>query len=186
MLKWFKGCKLTLDFLVELRLNFVAEVTIGPYQLVVEGSFGGGDGISDTQSIVSAGCCNLITRELPVVGKEIYFFGASIFIGEELGSFASWKHYEAWIQDIILLPGSFCVAEALCVREVVFEAIRILVGGVDFLDGIALFHGDGLDELKHVLRSYWLSGLLLEERSGLSGFFNRAVIVNFKLKYTTT
>ena len=40
MLKGFKGCKFTLDFLIELRFNVVAEVTIGSFQLVVEGSFG--------------------------------------------------------------------------------------------------------------------------------------------------
>ena len=69
-------------------------------------------------------------------------FGASIFIGKELSSFASWEHDEAWIQEIIVLPGCFCVAEMLSQREVVFEAFRILVGGVDFLVGITLFHGD--------------------------------------------
>ena len=122
MLKWSKGCKLILDFLIELRFKVVAEVTIGPFQLIVEGSLGGGDGIihngsdgvSDIQSILSAGCCYLTTSELPVVGEEVHFFSASILIDEELGSFASGEHYEAWIQKIIVLSGSFCVAEALC------------------------------------------------------------------------
>ena len=121
MLKWFKGCKLTLNFLIELWLNIVTEVTIGPFQLIVEGYLGGGgtihngsDGISDIQSIVSAGCCYLITCELSIVGEEVHFFGVSILIGEELGSFASGEYYDAWIQKIIVLPSSLCVAEALC------------------------------------------------------------------------
>ena len=76
------------------------------------------------------------------------------------------------------------MAETLCQSRVVVEAIRILVGGVDFLVEIALFHGDGLDKFKHVPRPYWRSVLLLEVRSGLSGFFNGFFIVNFELKYT--
>ena len=60
LLKGFKGCKLTLDYLKESGLNIVTDVAVGPFQLIVEGSLcGGGDalcsgsnGISDIQSIV--------------------------------------------------------------------------------------------------------------------------------------
>ena len=70
LLKGFKGCKLTLDYLVETRFKVVTKVAVGSFQLIVEGSFcGGGDvihsggnGISDIQSIVLAGGCDLITR----------------------------------------------------------------------------------------------------------------------------
>ena len=122
LLKGFRGCKLALDYLIESRFNVVAKVDVGPFQLIAEGSFcggsdailSGGNGISDIQSILSAGCCYLIATELRVVGDEVHFFSASILIDEELGSFASGEHYEAWIRKIIVPPGSFCVAEALC------------------------------------------------------------------------
>ena len=88
-----------------MQTHVVAKVDVGPFQLIAEGSFcggsdailSGGNGISDIQSIVLAGGCDLITRELPVVGEEIHMFEVSIFIGKELGSFASWKYDEAGI-----------------------------------------------------------------------------------------
>ena len=77
LLERFKGCKLALDYLAESRFNVVAEVAVGPFQLIVESSLcggcndihSGGDGVSDVESIVPAGGCNLITSELPVVSE---------------------------------------------------------------------------------------------------------------------
>ena len=98
------------------------EIAVGLFQLIVEGSLSGGcntihsggNGVFDIQSVVPAGSCNLITNKFPVVGEDIHLFGASIVIGEEPDSFATGKHYEAWIQKIIVLLGSFCVAKAIC------------------------------------------------------------------------
>ena len=75
LLERFKGCELTLDYLIESRFNVVAEVAVGLFQLIAEGSLcgvcsaihSGDDGISDVESIVPAGGCYLITSELSVV-----------------------------------------------------------------------------------------------------------------------
>ena len=67
LLKGFKGCKLALDYLIELGFKVVAEVAVGPFQLIVEGSLGGscnsihsgGNEVSDIESKAPAGGCNL-------------------------------------------------------------------------------------------------------------------------------
>ena len=96
-----------MNYLIEAGFKVVAEVAVGPFQFIVEGVLCGGDddaifsadsdGVSDIQSIVLAGGCNLITCELIIVSEEVEIFGASIFIGEELSCFGSWKHDEARI-----------------------------------------------------------------------------------------
>ena len=79
------------------------------------------------------------------------------------------------------------MAETLSQREVVLEAFRILVGGVDFLIGVALFTGDSLDEFKHVLGANWrVMLLLLEKEACLSGFFDGVFIINLQLKNEAT